>query len=472
MMLSILIVVFMLTSMVGTGLAQVTVDPATNDFELPYEATASEDITVTIPAMEGISQADIYLLADTTGSMGGYLAAVIAGADSIVDGVIAANPGVDIQFGAGDYKDFPYDSNCFNNAQGITANTTAVKTAINGWFASGGNDGSEGQFYAYDRIADPTNPVGWRAGSKKILLVFGDAPAHDPICATISSLGYNITEASVTEKLQDAGIVFIGLSTITGSFYPAGLDDDPNKDASDYSNLGCTPAGTTGQATRIAAATSGIHLTGADPAAIVSEIIEQIETAVTTISSLSLVPTGDITQFVAGITPASFGPLDSDAEHVLTFNVSWEGTVAETNVEQIFTGTLDVVADGSVIGSKDVTITLPRGIADVCIDIKPYSCPNSISLKNKGNIPVAVLGSDTFDVSLIDPGTVELEGVPALEIGGGLEDVNADGYMDIVFHFATPDLVAALTGATEATLTGQTTDGDNIEGSDSVRILN
>ena len=110
-LLSILLVFFMFASLVGTALAEngVTVDPEENIFTLAYGETDAEVVTVTIPAGTSVSKADVYLLADTTGSMGGPIASVKAGANAIVDDLIAEFPEVDIQFGVGDFKDFPYD---------------------------------------------------------------------------------------------------------------------------------------------------------------------------------------------------------------------------------------------------------------------------------------------------------------------------------------------------------------------------
>jgi len=61
-------------------------------------------------------------------------------------------------------------------------------------------------------------------------------------------------------------------------------------------------------------------------------------------------------------------------------------------------------------------LMLAIGIASAqVIDIKPGSCPNPFNGKSKGSVPVAILGSDVFDVSEVDPSTITLEGVPALE---------------------------------------------------------
>jgi len=89
---------------------------------------------------------DVYLLADTTGSMASYLAAVSSGALQIINS-LSANI-TDIAFGAGDYKDF-VDPYAFKNAAPITADGgVAARAAINAWDANGGDDNPEEQLFA------------------------------------------------------------------------------------------------------------------------------------------------------------------------------------------------------------------------------------------------------------------------------------------------------------------------------------
>ena len=49
---------------------------------------------------------------------------------------------------------------------------------------------------------------------------------------------------------------------------------------------------------------------------------------------------------------------------------------------------------------------------EVVVDIKPGSLPNSINPRNKGVIPVAILGTATFDVLALDGASVRLVRVP------------------------------------------------------------
>ncbi|MHC4172595.1 MAG: hypothetical protein ACYST5_06595 [Planctomycetota bacterium] len=108
------------------------------------------------------------------------------------------------------------------------------------------------------------------------------------------------------------------------------------------------------------------------------------------------------------------------------------------------------------------------------IDIKPGSFPNSINPNAGGVIPVAILTTDDFDASTVDPETVALEGADARGKGksgrfGSMEDVDADGDLDLVVQIENVILWAP--DATEATLTGLTNDNTPIEGTDSVNIV-
>ncbi len=57
----------------------------------------------------------------------------------------------------------------------------------------------------------------------------------------------------------------------------------------------------------------------------------------------------------------------------------------------------------------------------VPVDIQPTSCPNPLTMTRKGVIPVAILGTEDFDVTTIDPASVKLVGVEPLR--WSLEDV-------------------------------------------------
>ena len=166
----------------------------------------------------------------------------------------------------------------------------------------------------------------------------------------------------------------------------------------------------------------------------------------------------------------------------------------------IIGGTLQTL--NPLTGATSPVSASPTGIGPVCgtafaparaltfavdIDIKPNSDPSSFGCKSKGSIPVAVLGSSTFDATTIDADTV-LFGVTGAETGEvhnkkgtakrHVEDFNGDGFLDMIFHFdfqstgfscgdiqpgeKSADLIGILTGELD--------DGTAIQGDDILRL--
>jgi len=268
--------------------------------------------TVRTPAIAPMP--DVYFLADTTGSMYTVVAAVQAAAGTILNTISALDPSA--QFGAGWYKDFPYDTAAWG-ASSIGDAATAL-AIIAGWEGSGGYDGPEGQFAALFNLATDSS-ISWRDGSSRILVWFGDAPGHDPIPADFTG-HLDLDEATVTAALVAAGIRVIAISTTTG--YPAGLDDDPTWGAWDYQDVvpGYIPGGTPGQATRIAAATGGLVMTGIDADNIVDAILTSLASLPVNVSmesdaswpleviftpNIVTVPSGTVATFTETISVAS-----------------------------------------------------------------------------------------------------------------------------------------------------------------------
>ena len=349
--------------------ASATIDPTSNDLVLELGETETEIVTVTIPEMAGVSKADVYLLADTTGSMDPVIDAVKTGANQIVGAPFPG--GLDIAFGVGNYRDLPETNPPFTHQLAPDTNAANVIAAINNWSASGGGDTSEAQLYALHMLGEaPGGPIGWRPDSKRIIIWFGDAPGHDPICSAISGLGFDITEASATGRLQSESITVVAISTNTGT--AGALDGDPTASAGDYAG-DCAIGGVAGQASRIAAATGGTAVAGIDATEIVDTIIDLIENAILSIDQLTLEPTASVAPFVESISPASYGPLPGDEEHVLPFKVVWRGVRPCGEEDEVVTGGLNAVADGSVIARKRVRITIPACPPEFVYAVK-YVC--------------------------------------------------------------------------------------------------
>jgi hypothetical protein len=346
----------------------VTVSPDTNRLVLCPGDTLSETLTVHIPA-EPCCKADIYFLTDLTGSISTSLLDEIA----LNFGNIAAQLGAggcDLAYGAGFYKDFGSDitnpADVFVNLQGISANPADAQNALNLYtsFSGGGDDYPEAQFYAFDRLAnDPV--IGWRSGARKMVVWIGDAPGHDPVCAGITGLGYDITETHLIDPLSGV-LVTNAIRVLALSIGSPALDDDPLSGNASYTPWGCVQNSISGagQASRIAAATYGAHVSGLDQTTLVPNIINLLSWALSTYGSVALVASGGTAAFLAPPAPVSYGPFDLGTVYDLPFDVVFTGVEPCSDVPQVFTGTIDVVVDGVVMAQKTVEITVP--VCDEC----------------------------------------------------------------------------------------------------------
>lgn len=132
-------------------------------------------------------------------------------------------------------------------------------------------------------------------------------------------------------------------------------------------------------------------------------------------------------------------------------------------------GVSDFPDDPSCADAGGSTET-PR--SDVAIDVKPWSARNVVNPFSRGALLVAVLGSEAFDVSAVDPKTLRFgPGEAEARIVHRLHrDVDADGHLDLLAHYRVRE--AGLSpGDDRACLRWETRDGTAYEGCDAIRSL-
>jgi hypothetical protein len=130
-------------------------------------------------------------------------------------------------------------------------------------------------------------------------------------------------------------------------------------------------------------------------------------------------------------------------------------------------------ASNGTIAAIDDIIVSDRPIRLVDIVIKPGSDPNSINPSLDGDLPVAILGSNIFDVEDVDVHTLAFGPGDAWfdhSHGPHFEDVNGDGFTDLMAHYRIEEAEIAF-GDTEACVTGELLDGTPLQGCDAVRTV-
>lgn len=167
------------------GPAAADLSPATANFTVSAGGSVTETKTVGVPAKP--PTADIEIAIDTTGSMSGAIAQAKAEATNLVNAVKAEIP--DSQFAVVDFRDSGDGAGEYQVRAPMTASAPAVQAAIDAMGAGGGGDFPEAYNLVFNKAANPSTggEIGWRTGSRKFLVVIGDAPPHGAIPAGYSN---------------------------------------------------------------------------------------------------------------------------------------------------------------------------------------------------------------------------------------------------------------------------------------------
>lgn len=236
--------------------------------EIEIGGTINVTIEVTVDDVSSSTMEDFYLLSDATGSMAEEIREVQENFDMLVDA--RRNASGDVAFGVGFYRD-EEDIPPFENLQSLTTNLGLVDTAIASLNAVDGGDIPEANLFAISEVA--TNPsIGWRDGSRKILVYFGDAPGHEPTCPADS---VPLTRDVVVDQLNEIGIAVVATNFAASN--TEGLNAATT--SANGANFGCPGPvvnSPSGQADAITSGTLGSIRRIADSGSLIDQILDAV----------------------------------------------------------------------------------------------------------------------------------------------------------------------------------------------------
>ena len=192
------------------------------------------------PPPSAPNSVDLIFVIDVTGSMWDDIDAVKASAADIVDHVSALTS--DFRMGIVAYRDHPIPP--YGNPgdpmfedYAFSSDKATIINNINALTVYGGADWPEAVYDALLRAIDSSSVGGWRNGVKKILILMGDAPPHDPCPINgytlndVTTAAFNVDPAHVYSVCigddTDASDAFRAISKGTGGevFFAATADD-------------------------------------------------------------------------------------------------------------------------------------------------------------------------------------------------------------------------------------------------------
>ncbi|MDD1665689.1 MAG: VWA domain-containing protein [Methanomicrobiales archaeon] len=492
----------------------VGVDPATITGTLKPGETQNAQIAVTLPG--SVPKGDVVFVFDATASMSPVLQSMQVKGIQVMDNIRKVIP--DTQFGAGSFMDYPNSYPGFYGYFGpygcaacgdyawrldgdLTDDISSASDAINSILIGDGGDLPQD----YTRVIYEARSYTWRPEAKKIYVIFGDAPPHAAPSGsslftqmTVSPYGgdpgrdempYTDDDLDYIPVVQETAAMHINIVGVYlpygGTSWPAGNDAEVNF-------------------RYMADQTDGLYMVSdpnTDPTVFADQIVTKInEMAKQNIKELGLkLEESEYPGWVTTSEPYT----DVSWPSTRIFNMAI--TPPAGTADGDYTLHIDVIGDGVVLG----TVTVTEHVAgdqvvtpiDVPIDIKPGSCPNSFNIKEKGVLPVAILGGKNLKASAIDPKSILLardggtDGVKPIR--SSLEDVASastktcscgfksgrpDRKQDLTLKFDSQEVVKTLgikknEGCIKVTVTGTlrskdpALDGKQIQGSDYLRVL-
>jgi hypothetical protein len=311
------------------------------------------------------------------------------------DGIYSACGYTD-HYGTISNGDYPYKLN-----HSVTSDMNTIVDSINKLKIGFGWDYPESYSRVLFELSSPDAGIGWREGSKKIVVAWLDNQPHDCGLGTGPDPGRDaIAENSDDIAIDDAIQGLIDNNIVLFALFSGKLN--PLEDHLALWESYCEQ--TSGGAFQI-------NEDGTIPGGIdIDEYIAQIiEEEVSPIDEVTLqVCTSGFESWLSSVTPENYTNVEIIDSIALPFNI--EITVPEGTENGVYEFDICLIGDGVEFGRQHVKINVVSP-TEVPFDIHPTSCPNPINRSRCSVIPAAICGFDSLDVHDIDVSSLNIQGV-------------------------------------------------------------
>jgi hypothetical protein len=312
------------------------------------------------------ARADIEIAIDTTGSMGPSIARAEADAIDHVDGVRAKIP--DARFAVVQFRDSGDDPE-YQVVQAMTDSDVAVRDAIHGLSAGGGGDSPEAYNLVFHSSYTPETggDIGWRTGTRKFVVVIGDAEPHGAGSADFSGCadtsadpdGYS-TRTELT-GMRTAERTLLMLRQVA-STTTASLDCYKSLAAAAFTGGAAADAGTSFS----------------------EQIADLVETSAASLRSIDLaVAPADFASWVSWSPAPPFGPVLAPADVPTTATVS----VPAGTPDGLYAFTVTVSADGAPRATQQFEVTVGDPFSNLTLSADQSTVPAGVKSASIASLP-------------------------------------------------------------------------------------
>ena len=318
-----------------------------------------------------VGKADIMFVFDLTGSMGDEIEQTKTSSIDIMNAIRSQLPHT--WFGVASFMDYPacYEypgyTNCYGDAAhgdvpwrlnvSLREPVTDTVSAIQGLTLGSGEDGPEDYTRVLYALKFPQ--VGWRSYTKKIAVLFGDAPTHDlnfagynyggdPGPNEIAKDGDDLDFETVVQETAAAGISVIAVDSSGGA--------------------GRAKATFTGMSVGYGTApgTGGLYYALTNASQIPTAVVDLIREETQKIDRLTFKITAGYESWVQ-LTPTEHGDVPSGATRESTVRI----TVPIGTEPGYYPFVIQVIADGAILGSTYVDVKVPTSSPITDLGFRP-----------------------------------------------------------------------------------------------------